>query len=129
MESFIHKYIKEVKSYITLHSKAEKTFIKKFKIDVCLSYENEEFHNYDELINVYGSPNEVACAYIQTIENDKITQHINSKKMFICLIVCIMLGIAAVYTYDVYRLDKLLNDVKEEENTDSGVFEQIKSEG
>lgn len=122
MEKFIKKYIKDVRKCITLNSKEEKDFIKTFSKELNIAYDNKEFNDIHELNEVYGLPNEIAASYILTIKTERINHYLRIKFIVLCLIVVITTSIISIYTYDSYRLNKLLNEIQEEKDAKEGIW-------
>lgn len=82
MNKDVKKYIKYVKKIIPIHSKDKKEFIS------LLTYRINEFSNeldictYQDIVNEFGTPNEVAGSYIENLDSDEIIKKLNKKKLF-----------------------------------------------
>ena len=90
MNKEIKKYIKYVKKIIPFYSKDKKEFLK------LLTQKIIEFSNthpnctYQNIIDEFGSPNEVAGSYIESLENDDIIKQLNKKYIFKTLVTIII---------------------------------------
>ncbi|MGX8833353.1 DUF6120 family protein [Amedibacillus sp. YH-ame6] len=122
MEEYILLYMREVKSLIAMHSKQEKEFLKKLKSEIIQTCENENATTYKNIVELFGTPKETAISYIETIEMERITRHVNSKKLATCFLLSLVLVIVGIYTYDSYRLNKLLDAVQEEKDAKKGIW-------
>lgn len=113
MNDSIKTYMKRVKAMIALHSKEEKVFLGNLKHEIEISYENNEVANYEELVNVYGSPNEVAASYLETQDPDRFIKHLKIKKMVAALIILIATIVIIVGCFKIYRYNQLYNEIHE----------------
>ncbi|MGX8851267.1 DUF6120 family protein [Amedibacillus sp. YH-ame10] len=129
MEEYILLYMSEVKSLIAMHSKQEKEFLKKLKNEIIQTCENENATTYKNIVELFGTPKDIAVSYIETIETERITRYIKSKKLFLCFIISTLIVIFGIYTYDAYRLEKLLDAVQEEKEAQKGMWAPSEDEG
>ena len=76
------KFIKYVKRIIPIHSKDKREFI------LLLSQRIKEFSDdlerctYQDIVNEFGTPNEVAGSYIENMESNELIKKLNRKKLF-----------------------------------------------
>ena len=82
MSNDIKKYIKYVKKIISIHSKDKKEFIQLLTQKI-IEFSNEhDSCSYQDIVDEFGSPNEVAGSYIESLENDDIIKQLNKKYIF-----------------------------------------------
>ena len=81
MSNDIKKYIKYVKKIISIHSKDKKEFIQLLTQKI-IEFSNEhDSCSYQDIVDEFGSPNEVAGSYIETLNSDEIIKKLNKKKI------------------------------------------------
>ena len=81
MNNDIKKYIKYVKKIISIHSKDKKEFIQLLTQKI-IEFSNEhDSCSYQDIVDEFGSPNEVAGSYIETLDSDEIIKKLNKKKI------------------------------------------------
>lgn len=108
------KYIKYVKKLIPIHSKDKNEFI------TLLTHRIDEFSNelsictYQDIVNEFGTPNEVAGSYIENLDSNEIIKKLNKKKLFKCLSSTILVLIILLWGFKMYRLDRLYEEAKSE---------------
>ena len=77
MNNDIKKYIKYVKKIISIHSKDKKEFIQLLTQKI-IEFSNEhDSCSYQDIVDEFGSPNEVAGSYIETLDSDEIIKKLN----------------------------------------------------
>ena len=82
MNKEIKKYIKYVKKIIPFYSKDKKEFLKLLTQKI-IEFSNEhDSCSYQDIVDEFGSPNEVAGSYIESLENDDIIKQLNKKYIF-----------------------------------------------
>ena len=82
MSNDIKKYIKYVKKIIPIHSKDKKEFIQLLTQKIIEFSNTQPNCTYQNIIDEFGSPNEVAGSYIESLENDDIIKQLNKKCIF-----------------------------------------------
>lgn len=123
MNKDVKKYIKYVKKIIPIHSKDKKEFIS------LLTYRINEFSNeldictYQDIVNEFGTPNEVAGSYIENLDSDEIIKKLNRKKLFKYISSIILVLIILLWGFKMYRLNQLYEEAKSE--THGYVTEEI----
>ena len=81
MNKEIKKYIKYVKKIIPFYSKDKKEFLKLLTQKI-IEFSNEhDSCSYQDIVDEFGSPNEVAGSYIETLNSDEIIKKLNKKKI------------------------------------------------
>ena len=94
MNKEIKKYIKYVKKIIPIYSKDKKEFIQLLTQKI-IEFSNEhDSCSYQDIVDEFGSPNEVAGSYIETLNSDEIIKKLNKKKIInifisVIIILCI----------------------------------------
>lgn len=96
MSNDIKKYIKYVKKIIPIHSKDKKEFIQLLTQKI-IEFSNEhDSCSYQDIVDKFGSPNEVAASYIETLNSDEIIKKLNKKKIiniFISVIIILCISV------------------------------------
>ena len=113
MNKEIKKYIKYVKKIIPFYSKDKKEFLK------LLTQKIIEFSNtrpnctYQNIIDEFGSPNEVAGSYIESLENDDIIKQLNKKYIFKTLVTIIIFISIGIWCLEIYHFNKLYQNARD----------------
>ena len=116
MEKQIQIYLKRIKALISLNSIEEKEFIKQLNQQIHQSYEESEFHDYDSLVSVYGTPNEVASSYLETQDPDRFVKYWKTKKYIAIIILVAILAIVLVSGVRIYRLNQFYDEFRDSSN-------------
>ena len=102
MSKDIKKYMKYVKKIISIHSKDKKEFIQLLTQKI-IEFSNEhDSCSYQDIVDEFGSPNEVAGSYIETLDSDEIIKKLNKKKIikiFISVIIMLCISIRRFERY------------------------------
>lgn len=111
MEKEINRYLKEIELIIPLNTKEKKEFISLLRNRILTS----EIINYDELLEHFGKPCEVAASFIENMDTDILIQKLKKKKYVRRLIIIIIICIISVSLFEVFRLNQLYNDFKQQQ--------------
>ena len=113
MSNDIKKYIKYVKKIIPIHSKDKKEFIQLLTQKI-IEFSNEhDSCSYQDIVDEFGSPNEVAGSYIETLDSDEIIKKLNKKKIINIFISVIIILCISVWGFERYRINKLYQDARD----------------
>lgn len=108
------KFIKYVKRIIPIHSKDKREFI------LLLSQRIKEFSDdlerctYQDIVNEFGTPNEVAGSYIENMESNELIKKLNRKKLFQYFLLTLLILITLLWGFKMYRLNQLYEEAKSE---------------
>ena len=108
------KFIKYVKRIIPIHSKDKREFI------LLLSQRIKEFSNdlerctYQDIVNEFGTPNEVAGSYIENMESNELIKKLNRKKLLKYFLSTLLILITLLWGFKMYRLNQLYEEAKSE---------------
>ena len=106
------KYIKYVKKIIPIHSKDKKEFIQLLTQKI-IEFSNEhDSCSYQDIVDEFGSPNEVAGSYIETLNSDEIIKKLNKKKIINIFISVIIILCISVWGFERYRINQLIDEAK-----------------
>lgn len=109
----IKKYIKYVKKIIPIHSKDKKEFIQLLTQKI-IEFSNEhDSCSYQDIVDEFGSPNEVAGSYIESLENDDIIKQLNKKYIFKTLVTIIIFISIGIWCLEIYHFNKLYQDARD----------------
>lgn len=102
MNKEIKKYIRCVKALIPTNSKESKDFILSLNKKITRSFDNGEIHNHNELLSIFGSPNEIVVSYLNELEPTQIIKQLRKKRtlsniMFTGILIVILSGIIGIY--------------------------------
>ena len=110
MSNDIKKYIKYVKKIIPIHSKDKKEFIQLLTQKI-IEFSNEhDSCSYQDIVDEFGRPNEVAGSYIETLDSDEIIKKLNKKKIINIFISVIIILCISVWGFDRYRINQLIDE-------------------
>ena len=112
MSNDIKKYIKYVKKIIPIYSKDKKEFIQLLTQKI-IEFSNEhDSCSYQDIVDEFGSPNEVAGSYIETLNSDEIIKKLNKKKIINIFISVIIILCISVWGFERYRINQLIDEAK-----------------
>ena len=112
MNKEIKKYIKYVKKIIPFYSKDKKEFLKLLTQKIIEFSNTQPNCTYQNIIDEFGSPNEVAGSYIESLENDDIIKQLNKKKIINIFISVIIILCISVWGFERYRINQLIDEAK-----------------
>lgn len=104
------KFIKYVKRIIPIHSKDKREFI------LLLTQRIKEFSGdlEQDIVNEFGTPNEVAESYIENMESNELIKKLNRKKLFQYFLLTLLILITLLWGFKMYRLNQLYEEAKSE---------------
>ena len=73
-------YYRNVKSIVSFSSKDKKQFLQLLKKNLIEFSEQQNNCSYQDMINHFGTPNEVASSYIESLDTDILLKHLKFKK-------------------------------------------------
>lgn len=100
------KYYRDVKKLFPVYLKKEKLYLKQLKEQID-EYENT---SYEEWVDIFGNPTDIAKAYYDTINSKYLLKRMNSKRVvtMTCLLV---LMLSTLYLgYRTYSLNEAVNN-------------------
>ena len=112
MNKEIKKYIKYVKKIIPFYSKDKKEFLKLLTQKIIEFSNTQPNCTYQNIIDEFGSPNEVAGSYIETLDSDEIIKKLNKKKIINIFISVIIILCISVWGFERYRINQLIDEAK-----------------
>lgn len=121
MNSDIKRYINEIKKIIPINSKDKKDFLKMMEQRILESSNLEGKCDYDNIVNEFGKPNEVAASYIEEIDTNTILKMLKRKQYIKWLVTILIIAIIVISTFKMYRLNQLYETAKNELN----LYEEI----
>ena len=107
---YIH--IKYVKKIISIHSKDKKEFIQLLTQKIIEFSNEQDSCSYQDIVDEFGSPNEVAGSYIETLNSDEIIKKLNKKKIINIFISVIIILCISVWGFERYRINQLIDEAK-----------------
>ena len=97
------KFIKYVKRIIPIHSKDKREFILLLTQRIKEFSDDLERCTYQDIVNEFGTPNEVAGSYIE-----------NMKKLLKYFLSTLLILITLLWGFKMYRLNQLYEEAKSE---------------
>lgn len=100
----INRYIRDIKYSLPIVSSSEKKYLQILKSDLIRYKESNPSFSYEDLIEEFGYPKDIAASYINEQSNDYMLKHIKTKKIikYTCLIVisiALLIGLWKGYLY------------------------------
>lgn len=107
------KYIKDIEILFPIMQKEEKTYIDRIKQSIIKQVDIENIL-YQELVNQFGSPNDITQSYINEIDIDelisKTRKHRKNKKIIIGTCFCVVLCTLLVSLWKIYQINQERED-------------------
>ena len=76
-------YISEIKKQIRISSPVKKRFFQTLKQNINLFLAEHPDASYEEVVSTFGSPEEVAASFYETIDSSEIDQQLHQKHFFL----------------------------------------------
>ena len=84
-----------------------------FYTEKIIEFSNEhDSCSYQDIVDEFGSPNEVAGSYIETLDSDEIIKKLNKKKIINIFISVIIILCISVWGFERYRINQLIDEAK-----------------
>ena len=108
------KFIKYVKRIIPIHSKDKREFILLLTQRIKEFSDDLERCTYQDIVNEFGTPNEVAGSYIENMESNELIKKLNRKKLLKYFLSTLLILITLLWGFKMYRLNQLYEEAKSE---------------
>lgn len=108
MKNDVKTYLKEIKLLIPLNSKEKKQFLDMLKEQIYAS----NIIMYNELIQHFGTPNEVAASYIENLDTNTIIKKLKIRNYLKVIALIIVFCILLTSLFRMYRLNQLYEEAK-----------------
>ena len=108
------KFIKYVKRTIPIHSKDKREFILLLTQRIKEFSDDLERCTYQDIVNEFGTPNEVAGSYIENMESNELIKKLNRKKLLKYFLSTLLILITLLWGFKMYRLNQLYEEAKSE---------------
>ena len=108
------KIIKYVKRIIPIHSKDKREFILLLTQRIKEFSDDLERCTYQDIVNEFGTPNEVAGSYIENMESNELIKKLNRKKLLKYFLSTLLILITLLWGFKMYRLNQLYEEAKSE---------------
>lgn len=106
------KFIKYVKRIIPIHSKDKREFILLLTQRIKEFSDDLERCTYQDIVNEFGTPNEVAGSYIENMESNELIKKLNRKKLLKYFLSTLLILITLLWGFKMYRLNQLYEEAK-----------------
>lgn len=110
----INQYIRDIKYSLPVVGKNEKKYLDILKSSLVHYKNNNPLYTYDDLINEFGYPKDIAVSYISEQNDDYLLKHIKAKKTI--RYTCIILIVIALFV-GLWKGYLIYSDSKESENS------------
>lgn len=97
-------YMSQLKKQIRISSPTKKRFLQTLKQNVEIFLEEQPDVTYEKVLCVFGTPEEVASSFYETLEQPEIDQQLYRKHFFIvgcCIIILSLLLLCGWYSHRV----------------------------
>lgn len=78
-KQIVRLYMHKIKNQIRISSPAKKHFFQTLKQNIELFLAGRPNASYEEILSAFGSPEEVAASFYETIDSSEIDQQLNQK--------------------------------------------------
>ena len=78
-KQIVRLYMHKIKNHIRIASPAKKHFFQTLKQNIELFLAERPNASYEEILSAFGSPEEVAASFYETIDSSEIDQQLNQK--------------------------------------------------
>lgn len=112
----VNKYVKQVKSIISFNSKDKKEFITMLKKQVYEYCDNKDNCTYENIIEEFGTPNETAGEYIQSLDSNILLKNLKKRHFIMLFISICIFAVIVVSAFEIYRLNQLYEEAKDSIN-------------
>lgn len=109
-------YYRNVKRIVSFSSKDKKQFLQLLKKKLIEFSEQQNNCSYQDMINHFGTPNEVASSYIESLDTDILLKHLKFKKFIKILVAVLCISILSYTCFEIYTLNCLYESAKESLN-------------
>ena len=106
--------IEYVKRIIPIHSKDKREFILLLTQRIKEFSDDLERCTYQDIVNEFGTPNEVAGSYIENMESNELIKKLNRKKLLKYFLSTLLILITLLWGFKMYRLNQLYEEAKSE---------------
>lgn len=110
----INQYIRDIKYSLPVVGKNEKKYLDILKSSLVHYKNNNPLYTYDDLINEFGYPKDIAVSYISEQNDDYLLKHIKAKKTI--RYTCIILIVIALFV-GLWKGYLIYSDSKESEDS------------
>jgi len=123
-KDIISKYYKNIVSKFRFKGKKEKEFLLELNKHI-LEYESQNNLTYEDLVESFGTPDEVYNSYIESLDENYLTEQLNHKRLIkkfiiICIICVVVLSVFIFYKINQeadeakkHRVDEIENIIEE----------------
>ncbi len=97
MNKVSKRYIKDIRLFLKLYGKTERTFLRKMKERIQYYQTEHEGCSYEDLVEEFGTPPEVAAAYLNE-SDEKILYKRMRIRTWLKAVVAVLLALLLSYT-------------------------------
>ena len=112
-KKLLYRYLRDIKVLLPISSKESKQFLKSFKEKIFLSIENKEWHDYNQLLEFFGTPSDIASSYLSELEFGEVLNQIKKRKIIIYVIYASITTVLLAFCIGIYNLNIKYNNLAE----------------
>lgn len=102
------KYLKDCRRLFPMYGKCEREYLERLKCHI-QEYQSEHVHcTYDDLVEQFGTPAEVAAEYYDTVDNDYLLKRVNFKGLCRTSAVILLSLLFIFLCYKVYIFHQIM---------------------
>lgn len=110
-EDIISQYYKNIVSKFKFKGKKEKEFL--FELNKHIhEYESQNDLTYEDLVESFGTPDEVYNSYIEALDENYLTEKLNHKKLLKKLIIICIICVLVLSLFIFYKINQEANKSK-----------------
>jgi len=110
-EDTISKYYKNIVSKFKFKGKKEKEFL--FELNRHIhEYESQNDLTYEDLVESFGTPDEVYNSYIESLDENYLTEKLNHKRLIKNFIIICIICVLALSVFIFYKINEEANEAK-----------------
>lgn len=110
-KDIISKYYKNIVSKFKFKGKKEKEFLLELNKHIH-EYESQNDLTYENLVENFGTPDEVYNSYIEALDENYLTEKLNQKKLLRKLIITCIICILMLSLFIFYKINQEADEAK-----------------
>lgn len=110
-EDIISKYYKNIVSKFKFKGKKEKEFLLELNKHIH-EYESQNDLTYENLVENFGTPDEVYNSYIEALDENYLTEKLNQKKLLRKLIITCIICVLMLSLFIFYKINQEADEAK-----------------
>lgn len=109
LQKDVKNYVKEIRLLLFCDSKTKRSFLNDFKNDVANFADDNGITDMKDIIDHFGTPEQVAREFLGTADLRKIRKRMQFKKYILCGVIAALLSWLIMLTYLAYEEKNQIN--------------------